>query len=289
MPPSQISRMTWVSFGRLGLFMKISGIALGALALSLASPAFAVDERYPDYAPRAALAGTVEIAGAPAPRSLMLIWPEGFRVVQPDVRIVDAKRGASASSVKIRAAIEALAILVHKDNPLACISLLELETIYTSENPTWGDAGATGTWAGKPIKRFARDADDDGFFVERVLSGAPVAAGVEMLARASILLKRIAQTPGGVGYAPAGYRGEEVRPLQISDGGDCAAPTAANASRADYPLARFVYLEGSTDAAGLAFFDYVLSQQGQRDAVIAGQFPLPYIYAGEKRRKLGLR
>ena len=108
------------------------------------------------------------------------------------------------------------------------------------------------------------------------------------VARYSDLLDRIAAAPDGIGYAPAGYRGDGVKALQVSNGGECAAPSASAAYRAEYPLARFVRLEGTKNDVSLAFFDYVLSQQGQRDAVIAGFYSLPFVYAEEERKKLGL-
>ena len=92
----------------------------------------------------------------------------------------------------------------------------------------------------------------------------------------------------GIVFLPAGYRGDGAKALQLSNGGACAAPTQTSASRAEYPLSRFVWLEGKAEGATLAFFDYVLSAEGQRDAVIAGHFILPYVFGEEERRKLGL-
>ncbi|ABS61670.1 ABC-type phosphate transport system periplasmic component-like protein [Parvibaculum lavamentivorans DS-1] len=255
---------------------------------ALLSPAHALDERYPSYKPYTELSGRVEIAGAPAPRSLMLLWTESFRMLQPDVSLVETEPGRG--EVKIRAAMQTLAILVHKDNPLDCLPLSKLRAVYANENPVWGDAGATGEWAARPVERFVREpgSSDNGFFAEKVLGGAALPANAETVTRATRLLRALQSRPGGIGYAPAGYRGENVRPLKISDGGDCAAPSIASVQRAVYPLARLVHLEGPASEAGRAFFDYVLSSEGQHDATIAGFYPLPWIFAVEERTKLGL-
>lgn len=268
--------------------MKTSRIFLGLLSFSALSPAHALDERYPPYEPHTELSGTAEVAGAPAPRSLMLLWTESFRMLQPDVSLVEVQPGGG--KVKIRAAVETLAILVHKDNPLDCLPLSKLRTIYTSENPVWGDAGAAGEWAAKPVKRFVREpgASDNEFFAEKVLDGTGFPENAETVARATLLLRRLQATPTGIGYAPAGYRGENVRPLKLSDGGDCAAPSVSSAQRATYPLARPVHVEGPEGEPARAFFDYVVSSQGQHDATIAGHYPLPYVFAVEERKKLRL-
>jgi phosphate transport system substrate-binding protein len=254
-------------------------ILLACLSLSALSPAYAVDERYPDYAVRPGLAGEATVEGAPAPASLMRLWPESFRMLQPGVAL---RIGPVEGGVRVKAAVEAVAVLVNAENPLACISFEELHRLYTEENPKW-----TGGAPAVPLARAAGE-DEGDFFAEAVLRGAPFAPGVTRVARYSTLLDTIAAAPGAIGYAPAGYRGDGVKALRVSDGGECVAPGAASAWRAEYPLARFVYLRGGESEAGKAFIDYVLSQAGQRDAVIAGFYSLPYVFAVEERRKLGL-
>ncbi len=78
-----------------------------------------------------------------------------------------------------------------------------------------------------------------------------------------------------------------MRALRLSDGGECVGPSEASAHRAVWPLARIVGVEASGPAAR-NFISYVLSREGQRDAVIAGYFALPYVFAAEDRKALGL-
>lgn len=252
--------------------------------LCLAAPAHAVDERYKPYAPRPELAGEVKMQGAPAPANLLILWGESFRAAEPRVTIAEG-----AGGIRIRVAIEALAILVHKDNPLTCLSLDQVKALYAA-NAVWGAAGATGAFAAEPVQPLMREEGlgEAAFFRETVLGGAALPGSTARYPRASRLLKALAETPGGIAFLPAGYRGEGTKALQLSDRGTCAAPTQTNASRAGYPLSRFVWLEGHSDPVTLAFFDYVLSTDGQRDAVIAGHFSLPFVFAAEERLKLGL-
>lgn len=263
--------------------MKFAFPFLAALILG-ASPVLAIDERYRPYQPRPELAGRVEMRGAPAPRNLLLLWGESFRAQQPGARVAQGD-----GDIRIRVAIEALAILVHKDNPLTCITLEQLNALYVP-GAVWGAAGAEGAFAAEPVMRLQREEGlgEAAFFREAVLGNAVLPADTARYTRASRLLKALAMTPGGVTFLPAGYRGDGTRALQLSDGNACAAPTQTSASRAEYPLSRFVWLEGKAEGATLAFFDYVLSSQGQRDAVIAGHFMLPYVFGGQERRKLGL-
>jgi phosphate transport system substrate-binding protein len=262
--------------------MKRHALLIVLLSCTVLSPAHAVDARYGEYSPRPGLAGEASVAGAPAPASLMLLWPMSFHMAQPQT----ALQVGAGSGVKIKAAVEAIAILVHEKNPLSCISRDGLKRLYTEESPSWDMAGGMASPV-VPLARKAEEGESD-FFAGEVLAGAPFAGGVSFATRYSELLDRLAETPGGIGYAPAGYRGKGVKALRVSDGGDCVAPSAASAYRAEYPLARFVYLRGGESDVGRAFLDYVLSQAGQRDAVIAGFYSLPYVFAVEERGKLGL-
>lgn len=261
-----------------------SSISLLALALAFAAPAHAIDERYKPYEPRPELAGRVEVGGSPAPGNLLILWGESFRARQPGAVMAGGNGG-----LRIRAAIEALAILVHKDNPLACITLDQLKALY-APGAVWGVAGAEGTFAAVPVMPLVRHEGfgEAAFFRDAVLQGASPPDTPAQFRRASHLLKALAASPGGIVFLPAGYRGDGAKALQLSNGGACAAPTQTSASRAEYPLSRFVWLEGKAEGATLAFFDYVLSAEGQRDAVIAGHFMLPYVFGEEERRKLGL-
>lgn len=154
-------------------------ILLTFLSLSALSPAYAVDERYPDYAVRPGLAGEAAVEGAPAPASLMLLWPESFRMLQPGVAL---RIGPVEGGVTVKAAVEAVAVLVHAENPLTCISLEELNRLYTEENPKW-----EGGTPAVPLAREAGPGKGD-FFAEAVLRGAPFAPGVAHIARYSALL-----------------------------------------------------------------------------------------------------
>jgi phosphate transport system substrate-binding protein len=263
--------------------MKRHLLLAALLSFSAMVPAHAVDERYPDYELRPELAGEASVDGTHAPASLLLLWMESFAMAQRDVVL---RTAGGDGGTEIKAALEAVAVLVNAENPLACISLDALRILYTDENPQWTVAGGSAASV-LPMARETKPGEDD-FFAEAVLGGTPSAPAVMRVARYSELLDRLAGTPGGIGYAPAGYRGDGVKALRVSDGGDCVAPSAASAYRAEYPLARFVYLEGGTNEVSVAFFDYVLSQEGQRDAVIAGFYSLPWVFAVEERKKLGL-
>ena len=266
--------------------MKHLATFVGLLSLAVASQARAVDERYPPYEAAPALAGTVAAAVDPENERLMLLWREGFAARHPDMRVAPLDASAS-DALTARAAVEALGVFIHKDNPLTCLPLEDLAALFAG-GATWGAAGQEGDWASRPVVVFDRPPGGErDFFVAAGLKGNAMAAEAKRVARASILMREIGAEPGAIGYAPAGYRSDAVRALHLSTGGDCVAPNEASVHRAAWPLARIVGVAASGPAAR-NFISYVLSQEGQRDAVIAGYFALPWVFAVEDRQALGL-
>ena len=58
----------------------------------------------------------------------------------------------------VRVAVDALAVFVNKDNPIACLTMQQVDAVFSKsrraghkENvKTWGQLGLTGDWANRP-------------------------------------------------------------------------------------------------------------------------------------------
>ena len=80
---------------------------------------------------------------------------------------------------EIRTCYDALAVYVHKDNPLEELTLAQVEAIFAKSRKrgykqnvtTWGQLGLTGDWADRPISLYGRNSASGtyGFFKEHVL------------------------------------------------------------------------------------------------------------------------
>src|SRR6266702_7616561 len=62
------------------------------------------------------------------------------------------------AGLKAKRPAESLAVFVHRDNPLAGLTVAQLDAIFGAEHKrgpanarTWGDVGLTGEWAARPI------------------------------------------------------------------------------------------------------------------------------------------
>jgi hypothetical protein len=86
-------------------------------------------------------------------------------------------------------AADALAIYVNKDNPILCLTLQQLDQIFSSTRQgsgsrsidTWGDIGMTGEWATKLISIYGRNSLSGTyeFFKKTVLYGGDYKEGVK--------------------------------------------------------------------------------------------------------------
>ena len=180
--------------------------------------------------------------------------------------------------------LDALAVFVHKDNPLEEISLKQLDAIFSSTRhrggsavETWGDLGLEGTWTDRPIRRFGVEPWNgfEEFFRQRVLN----ARGRRGEWRDDVhfdkvvfpVANRVAKDANAIGYTGMAYLDASVRvlPIRLEPGRPPVAPSYENVATARYPLSRLIYLnlnrppgEELPDAIG-ELLRFILSRQGQ--------------------------
>ena len=212
----------------------------------------------------------------------------------------------------------ALGVYVHRDNPLAQLSLTQLDAIYSAERlrgapaaiTRWGQLGLTGEWAEKLITiygipkpfgtaEFVRlRAFNDGNWAPHVKlpPGSPtklaVTAGEEFY---EAMIKALEADRYAIGFLIGHYATPKVKPLALAerDGGPFFDYTRANVIARDYPLGRIVYIVVNKDPTKpwdprvREFLSFVLSREGQEAVVDAGVFtPLPETVLKIERAKL---
>ncbi|NLX97196.1 MAG: phosphate ABC transporter substrate-binding protein [Rhodopirellula sp.] len=205
------------------------------------------------------------------------------REMKPD----EAERAAAtrgAAPVETIVALDALAVLVHKDNPLDWISVDQLAEIFGEDGSftRWSQLGVKGLPERyDKIIRVGRQNSSGtyAFFREIVLGkkrdyklGSIDAHG----SKDGVLL--IEKTPGAIGYSGMGYITEGVKPLKISvrRGEAAIAPTLQNARDATYPLTRSLqlYTIGEPDGAVARYMQWILSPKGQSIVRDQGYVPV---------------
>ncbi|OHD00063.1 MAG: hypothetical protein A2885_21265 [Sphingopyxis sp. RIFCSPHIGHO2_01_FULL_65_24] len=219
-------------------------------------------------------------------------------------------------SVDIRNFDYAQMVFVHRDNPLAQISLVELDAILGTEHRRgtrnirrWGELGLTGAWATRAITPYSWAIDDSfGFYLRNaVLMGShrwnPALQGFAHINNADgtiydhgqQVLDALAKDPAGIAVSNIRYAVPEVKPLALAHtaAGPFVAVSEASLIDQSYPLARTLPAvidlppDRRIDPKVREFLRYVLSREGQEAVNRDGRYlPLSPAAAEKERRKL---
>ena len=218
----------------------------------------------------------------------------------------------------------AYAVFVHRDNPIAKLTVQQLDAIFGAQRGggwnglswdvtaargpelnvrTWGQLGATGAWADKPIHVYAPPLEGAGaitYFQSRVMHGADLwNEDLREYADPALMIADLSNDPSGIAYASldSAAAGVKALPLAETAAGPYVNPTRETVADRSYPLSRPVYAVFNIDneKSELAGVDpklrellrYVLSKQGQADVARAGGYlPLTAAAAAEQVKKL---
>jgi len=306
--------------------------AVSSVALATAAHAQALDPKLPDYKPVSGVSGNLKSIGSDTLNNLMTLWSEGFRSQYPNVKIEIEGKGSSTAPpalisgtshfgpmsrpmkgaeidqfekkygykpTAIRSAVDALAVYVHKDNPIKCMTMQQVDAVFSKTRKggldkdiaTWGQLGMTGEWASKPISLYGRNSASGtyGYFKEVALFNGDYKDAVKEQPGSSTVVQGVASDKFAIGYSGIGYKTADVRavPLAAKTGGKCVEATADNAYAGDYPLARFLYVyvnanpNQKLDPLRAEFVKFVFSKQGQAATVKDGYFPVTWGIAAE--------
>jgi len=308
---------------------------VAAMSVSVSAMAkVQVDPTLPTYKATDGVSGTIKSVGSDTLNNLMTGWAEEFKKYYPNVTIEIEGKGSSTAPpaliagtaqfgpmsrpmkgseiddfkkkfgyppTAIRTAVDALAVFVHKDNPIKSLSMEQVRAIFSVEGKdmTWGDVGLTGEWADKPISLYGRNSASGtyGFFKEHALGKKDFKPTVKEQPGSSAVVQGVASDKFAMGYSGIGYITADVRavPLSAEKGGTAFEATADNAYSGDYPLSRFLYVyvnakPGEEPAPILReFIKLILSQQGQQVTVKDGYFPSVKRIADEDLKALSIK
>ena len=298
-----------------------------------------VDASLKDYKKAAGVEGSLKSIGSDTLNNVMTLWAEGFAKEYPNVKVeIEGKGSGTAPPALIagtaqfgpmsrpmkgvemddfekkygykptgmRVAVDALAVFVHKDNPIKCLSLAQVDAIFSKSRKhggkqdlkTWGQLGMTGEWAARPISMYGRNSASGtyGYFKEVVLAEGDYKDSVKEQPGSSAVVQAIASDKYAIGYSGVGYKTADVRSVSISanDGGTCFDSTAENAYAGEYPITRFLYVYlnkkpgAKLEPLRAEFAKFVLSKQGQTGVVKDGYFPIPSAVVSEDLKALEL-
>src|SRR6266542_451430 len=315
----------------------ILGVAVFGAGLAVARGQVQLDPGLQPYKTVSGVSGNISSVGSDTLNNLMTHWSESFGRFYPNAKVQIEGKGSSTAPpaliagtaqlgpmsremkgteidqfekkfgykpLAIRTSVDALAVFVNKDNPIKCLSMSQVDAIFSKSRRaghkedvmTWGQLGLTGEWAQKPTSLYGRNSASGtyGFFKEHVMKNGDYKDTVkEQPGSAAVVqgvtVDRFAAGYSGIGYATAGVK---AVPLTEKDGGRCVEATADNAYSGAYPMARFLFVYinkapgKALDPLTREFIKLIVSREGQEGVIKDGYFPVPASIAKEELSKI---
>lgn len=238
--------------------------------------------------PQALIGGTAQLAMMSRPFS-----------EQERTAVAASRRG---EAVAVTIALDALAVYVPVENPIAGITLVQLDGIMSSERRrgsppliSWGQLGLTGDWSQRPITAFgfSPNAGGGALVQELVLQGASCADHVTREHVSSSIVQGVASEPGGIGVSSVFMRTPATRTVPVGVAGPpFIAPTRAECIAGRYPLMRRLQIWTVRNDGGVAepmrsFLRFACSAEGQEIIAKQGEFALDAALAREQQALVG--
>ncbi|WP_321276829.1 phosphate ABC transporter substrate-binding protein PstS family protein [Thiomicrorhabdus indica] len=308
--------------------MKKSNIlaAMGFAAVAtLATPAYAVED-LPEYKKVSGISGNLSSVGSDTLANLMTLWAEEFKRMYPNVNIQIQAAGSSTAPpaltestsnigpmsrmmkdkeiamfekehgykpTPVAVAIDALAVYVHKDNPIKGLTIPQVDAIFSSTRKcgakddiaNWGQAGVDGQLANQTVQLYGRNSVSGtyGYYKKKALCKGDYKSSVNEQPGSASVVQSVSQSLNGIGYSGIGYKtaGVKAVPLAKKDGKPFVEANPENAVNGTYPLSRLLYVyvnkapNKAIEPVVGEFLKLVLSKKGQSDVEKDGYIALP--------------
>ena len=304
----------------------VPALVAGLIVAGSAVAGQQVDPNLPDYHRASGVSGNLSSVGSDTLANLMTLWAEEFKREYPNVNIQIQAAGSSTAPpaltegtsnlgpmsrkmkdkevqafenkygykpTAIPVAIDALAVYVHKDNPIKGMTIPEVDAVFSSTRKChgdkditkWGDLGMDGAWKDRSIQLYGRNSVSGtyGYFKHHALCKGDYKNTVNEQPGSASVVQSVSSSLNGIGYSGIGYKTSGVRavPLAKKPGDKFIEATTENALNGTYPLARFLYIyvnkhpNRPLPPLEREFVKMVLSKVGQQVVIKDGYIPLP--------------
>lgn len=170
-------------------------------------------------------------------------------------------------------AVDALAVIVHADNPLTSLTRTQLQQVFSGFTWRWSELGVQGAAGAGEIGVVSREAgsgtraafEDQALRERPDLDPTPVTTMAVLRLSSAEVIAYVAEHPAAIGYVALGAldgAGHSVRVLAVEG----VAPGPAQVSEGAYSLSLPLFLVARQEPTGAAraFLDFCLSAEGQR-------------------------
>jgi phosphate transport system substrate-binding protein len=256
----------------------------------------------------------IENRGSDTIVNLALAWAERYQELHPEVRISVSGGGtgvgitalingtvdiANASRqikpeeaqeaeargiqpVEFVIARDAIAVIVHPDNPVSQLTLQQISDVYSGRINNWREVGGED----RPIVRLSRETNSGThvYFLETVLrlgdsdSNTLFSTDTLLLPSSEGIVYEVRQNPNAIGYDGLGYVPPDLKVIAVARqaGGPFVLPSVETVNDNSYPVARdlYMYTAGQPSGAVADYLGWILSPEAQPIVADLGFVPV---------------
>lgn len=213
------------------------------------------------------LNGTVDIANA-------------SRAISQDEVEEAASRGIEPVEYVI--ARDAIAVIVHPDNPINELTMAQVSRIFRGEVNNWKELGGED----RPVVRVSRETNSGThvYFLEAVVrlgeedNREIFSADTLLLPSSEGIISEVGDNPNAIGYDGLGYVTPHVKVLGIAEdvGKPYILPSAETVNTGTYPIARDLYMYTTQDPSNavIQYLEWIRSEDAQEIVTALGFVPV---------------
>ena len=176
---------------------------------------------------------------------------------------------------------DAIAVIVHPDNPVNELTLQQISDIYSGKITNWMDVGGED----RPIVKLSRETNSGThvYFLETVLrlgnsdDETLFSMDTLLLPSSEGIIVEVRQNPNAIGYDGLGYVPDDLKTIAIANeaGGAYVLPSIATVNDKSYAIARDLYMYTNGEPTGIVkdYLDWILAPEAQEIVAELGFVP----------------
>jgi phosphate transport system substrate-binding protein len=270
--------------------------------------------RSPESTGEEAASAYIQNKGSDTIVNLALAWAERYQQVRPEVRIsvtgggsgtgitalvegtvdianasrqIKSEEVAAAEANGIQPqeyviARDAIAVIVHPDNPVSQLTLEQVSRIYRGEINNWQELGGED----RPIIRLSRETNSGThvYFLESVIrlgdeeNKEIFSADTLLLPSSEGIISEVSENPNAIGYDGLGYVTPSVKVIALSKdpAGLYILPSVETVNDGSYLISRdlYMYTGQSISPAVQAYMEWIMGTEAQQIVSDLGFVPI---------------
>ena len=202
------------------------------------------------------------------------------RQIKAEEKAAAEKNGVEP--VEFVVARDAIAVVVHPQNPVGQLTLQQIADIYSGKINNWKEVGGED----RTIVRLSRETNSGThvYFLEQVLrlgqkdNKTMFATDTLLLPSSQGITAEASSNPNAIGYDGLGYVTPEVKVIAIAEkaGGAYVLPSADTVNNHTYPVARdlYMYTVGQPKGVIKDYLDWIMTPEAQQIVTQLGFVPI---------------